>query len=66
MRLHGEGGNMSNVTTCTALTYIEKHCIVSNMKEEALKIAELYTGNIKIEINTNNGLAKISVTEYNI
>ena len=59
---------MSIITSCTALTYIEKHCIVSNMKEEALKIAELYTGNIKIEINTNseNGIAKISVTEYNL
>ena len=57
---------MITKVSCTALTYVEKHCIVSNMKEEALKIAELYTGNIKIEINTNNGLAKISVTEYNL
>ncbi len=53
---------------CTALSVVETHCISSNLKEEALKMAAFYKGNIKIEINTNkiNGLVKISVTEYNI
>ena len=53
---------------CTAMSVIETHCISANIKEEALKMAAFYEGNIKIEINTNkgNGLVKISVTEYNI
>ncbi len=53
---------------CTALSVVETHCISSNLKEEALKMAAFYEGNIKIEINTNkiNELVKISVTEYNI
>lgn len=53
---------------CTALSVIETHGIVNNMREEALRIAAFYEGNIKIEINTNaeNRIAKISVTEYNI
>ena len=53
---------------CTAMSVIETHYISANMKEEALKMAAFYDGNIKIEINTNkiNGLVKISVTEYNI
>ncbi len=53
---------------CTAMSVIETHYISSNIKEEALKMAAFYEGNIKIEINTNkgNGLVKISVTEYNI
>ncbi|KKM84798.1 hypothetical protein LCGC14_1295570 [marine sediment metagenome] len=53
---------------CTALSVVETHCISANMKEEALKMAAFYEGNIKIEINTNkiNGLVKISVTEYNV
>ncbi len=54
--------------TMTATTYIISQGIVENMKTEALKIAELYEGSIKIEINTNkqNGLAKINITEYNL
>ncbi len=38
------------------------------MKVEALKMAELYENNIKIEININkeNGLAKINIIEYNL
>ena len=53
---------------CTAMSVIETHYISSNMKEEALKMAAFYEGNIKIEINTNktNDIVKISVTEYNI
>jgi len=53
---------------CTAMSVIETHGIVSNMREEALRIASFYQGSIKIEINTNReqGVAKISVTEYNI
>jgi len=55
-------------TSCTALTYIEKTAIINDMKDGALTIAELYKGNIKIEINTNyeNSVAKVSITEYNI
>ena len=53
---------------CTAMSVIETHCISANIKEEALKMAAFYEGNIKIEINTNktNDIVKISVTEYNI
>lgn len=53
---------------CTAMSVIETHGIVANMKDEALRIASFYEGSIKIEINTNkeNRIAKISVTEYNI
>jgi len=54
--------------TITAATYIISQGIVENMKMEALKIAELYEGSIKIEINTSKGqeLAKVNITEYNL
>ena len=63
--MHGKGGVMR---VCTAMSVIETCGIVSNMKDEALRIASFYQGSIKIEINTNkeNAIAKISVTEYNI
>ncbi len=53
---------------CTAMSVIETSGIVRNMKDEALRIASFYQGSVKIEINTNKeqGVAKISVTEYNI
>ena len=53
---------------CTAMSVIETNYTLVNMKEEALKMAAFYEGNIKIEINTNktNDIVKISVTEYNI
>ena len=53
---------------CTAMSVIESRGIITNMKDEAMRIASFYDGSIKIEINTNkdNGLVKISVTEYNI
>ncbi len=54
---------------CTAMSVVETHGIVNNMKEEAMRIAALYEcNNLRIEINTNkeNAIAKICVTEYNI
>ena len=53
---------------CTAMSVIESRGIITNMKDEALRIAAFYNGSIKIEINTNkgNGVVKVNIIEYNI
>lgn len=55
-------------TQTMSVTTIISKGLVENMKEEALKLAQFYDNNIKIEINTSkvNGIVKLNVTEYNI
>jgi len=52
----------------TAMTICANKGLIDNMKAMALELAEMYEGNIKIEINTNalNGLVKIQITEYDV
>lgn len=54
--------------TMTATTYIVSQGMLNNMKSEALELAKFYENNIKVEININkeNGLVKLNITEYNI
>jgi len=52
----------------TAMTFVVSHGIAQNMKTEALKIADIYEGNIQIQIDVKkkDGLAIMKITEYNI
>ena len=56
------------INPMTAATMLIKHGLTDNIKEEALKLAEMYEGNVKIEINVNagNDIVKINIMEYNI
>jgi len=56
------------INTMTAATMLIKHGLIDNIKEEALNLAEMYEGNLKIEINVNaeNDIVKINIMEFNI
>ena len=58
---------MINAMTA-ATVLINKKGFSENMKEEALKLSESYSGNIQIQIDVkkNGGVAIMRVTEYNI
>ena len=57
-----------NKTMTAATILITKKGHVDNMKEEALKIAEVYDGNVQIQIDVKkkDGVAIARITEYNI
>lgn len=54
------------MTAATIL--INKHGYANNMKEDALKLSEMYDGNIQIQIDVKkkDGIAIMRITEYNI
>ena len=56
------------ISAMTAATMLIKHGHTDNIKSEALKLAEMYEGSVKIElnINTDKGIVKMSISEYNI
>ena len=58
---------MLNAMTAATIL-INKRGFAENMKEEALKLAESYSGNIQIQIDVkkNGGVAIMRVTEYNV
>ena len=54
------------MTAATIL--INKHGLAENIKADALKLAELYDGNIQIQVDikSRDGIALLRITEYNI
>ena len=56
------------INPMTAATMLVKHGLTDNLKEEALRLAEMYEGNVKIELNINatNDIVKMNIIEYNI
>ena len=56
------------INPMTAATMLIKHGLTDNLKVEALKLAEMYEGNVKIELNINaaNDIVKMNIIEFNI
>ena len=52
----------------TAATMLTKRGISENLKDEARNLAQLYAGNVQIQIDIrqDTGDATLRVTEYNI
>lgn len=52
----------------TAATFVISRGITDNMKSEALKMAQMYEGNVQIQIDVKkkDGIAIMRITEYNI
>ena len=52
----------------TATTFIVGHELAENIKNEALELAEIYEGNVQIQIDVkkDSGLAIMKITEYNV
>jgi len=57
-----------NAAMTAATILINKHGLAENIKEDALRLAELYDGNIQIQIDikSKDGIALLRITEYNI
>lgn len=56
------------VAAATAMTILVKKGHTESLKAEALELAELYSGNIQIQIDIQQetGIAKMRITEYNL
>ena len=56
------------INPMTAATMLIKHGLTDNLNTEALKLAEMYEGNVKIELNINaaNDIVKMNIIEFNI
>jgi len=52
----------------TAETILVKRGISQNLKDEALELAKMYSGNIQIQIDVkrDNETALVRITEYNV
>ena len=72
MRLYGArgdiGDDMDTNTMSAATILVTKHGHAENIKEEALRLSEMYDGNIQIQIDVKrkDGVAIMRVTEYNL
>lgn len=58
---------MSPYMTAATIVLVKKG-LAENIKSEALKLAELYGGNIQIQVDVKqrDGVALVRITEYNI
>lgn len=58
---------MTNAMTAATIL-LNKHGFAENIKHEALRLAEMYDGNIQIQIDVkaHDGIALLRVTEYNL
>ena len=56
------------ISTMTAMTILLKKGFTESIKEEALRLAEMYSGNIQIQIDIkrDDSIALMRITEYNI
>ena len=60
---------MTRVLVMSAATMmLNKRGYAENIKEEALKLAQLYDGNVQIQIDVkrDDGVAVVRVTEYGL
>lgn len=59
---------MNTVAMTAATILLNKHGLAENIKAEALKLAEMYDGNIQIQVDVKagDGIALLRVTEYNV
>lgn len=59
---------MENRVMSAATMLLHKRGRTENLKEEALKIARLYDGNlqIQIDIKRDDGVALVRITEYGL
>jgi len=56
------------ISPMTAATILIKKGFTDNLKIDALRIAEMYTGNIQIQIDIkrDSDVALMRITEYNV
>ena len=56
------------ISPMTAATILIKRGLVENIKDEAMKIAKMYEGDLRIEINIDkdHDLVKLNIAEYNL
>ena len=59
---------MSRVVMSAATILLNKRGFAENLKEEALKLAGLYEGNVQIQIDVkrDDGVALVRITEYGL
>jgi hypothetical protein len=59
---------MKTVAAATAMTILVKKGLTESLKDEALRLADMYSSNIQIQIDIRqeDGIAKMRITEYDV